>query len=148
MKGFIFAPLGQGIARVPDVIEALNANGYDGWLVIEQDTTPADPTENARQNRLYLERVLEEHSAAKPQPKLEEHRGLRLKGITKLFSRMENQSVKKRNHRFRRLRRFIKFSEGLLAKTPKEGSHAKTLRRKVWKKGILLLVCCGLRLLR
>jgi hypothetical protein len=28
---------------------------------------------------------------------------------------MENQSVKKRNRRFRRLRRFIKFSEGLLA---------------------------------
>src|SRR6516165_3401837 len=59
LRSFIFAPLGLGIARVPDVIEALSANGYDGWLVIEQDTTPVDPTENARKNRLYLERVLE-----------------------------------------------------------------------------------------
>lgn len=59
LKGFIFTPLGQGIARVPDVIQALNANGYDGWLVIEQDTTPIDPTKNAEENRLYLERLLE-----------------------------------------------------------------------------------------
>jgi inosose dehydratase len=63
LRSFIFAPLGQGIARVPDVIEALSANGYDGWLVIEQDTTPVDPTENARKNRLYLERVLEKLKA-------------------------------------------------------------------------------------
>jgi inosose dehydratase len=63
LKSFIFAPLGQGIARVPDVIQALIANGYDGWLVIEQDTTPIDPTKNAEENRLYLEGVLEELNA-------------------------------------------------------------------------------------
>jgi hypothetical protein len=31
---------------------------YDGWLVIEQDTTPVDPTETARKNREYLEGLL------------------------------------------------------------------------------------------
>jgi len=63
LKNFIFAPLGQGIARVPDVINALKENAYNGWLVVEQDTTPVDPTENARENRLYLERLLEELKA-------------------------------------------------------------------------------------
>src|ERR1700751_2370517 len=54
LKSFIFTPLGQGIARVPDVIKALDSHGYDGWLVIEQDTTPTDPTRNAKENRFYL----------------------------------------------------------------------------------------------
>ena len=63
LKSFIFTPLGQGIARVPDVIKALDSHGYDGWLVIEQDTTPIDPTRNAKENRLYLEGVLEELKA-------------------------------------------------------------------------------------
>jgi inosose dehydratase len=58
LKGFIFAPLGEGIARVPDVIQALEDHHYEGWLVVEQDTTPGDPTEIAKQNRIYLERLL------------------------------------------------------------------------------------------
>jgi inosose dehydratase len=58
LKGFIFAPLGEGIARIPDVIRALEDHHYNGWLVVEQDTTPADPTEIARQNRIYLERLV------------------------------------------------------------------------------------------
>jgi inosose dehydratase len=55
LKSYIFAPLGEGIARVPDVIDSLRQAGYAGWLVIEQDTTPDDPTEIATKNRLYLE---------------------------------------------------------------------------------------------
>ena len=58
LEGFIFAPLGEGIARVPDVIQALRDHHYEGWLVVEQDTTPQDPTEIAKQNRIYLERLL------------------------------------------------------------------------------------------
>jgi inosose dehydratase len=58
LKSFIFCPLGQGVARVPEVLRALKLNSYEGWLVIEQDTTPLDPTENARQNRIYLEELL------------------------------------------------------------------------------------------
>jgi inosose dehydratase len=58
LKSFIFTPLGQGMARVPEVIRALRDHQYAGWLVIEQDTTPLDPTENAKQNRIYLEQLL------------------------------------------------------------------------------------------
>ena len=55
LKSYIFAPLGEGIARVPEVIDSLRQAGYSGWLVIEQDTTPDDPTQVATKNRLYLE---------------------------------------------------------------------------------------------
>jgi inosose dehydratase len=58
LKSYIFPPLGEGIARVPEVIRALRDHRYAGWLVIEQDTTPLDPTENAKQNRIYLEQLL------------------------------------------------------------------------------------------
>jgi inosose dehydratase len=55
LKAFIFAKLGHGIVNIPSVIEALNGHGYRGWLVVEQDTTPGDPTRVARENRSYLE---------------------------------------------------------------------------------------------
>ncbi len=58
LAAYIFPPLGQGIARIPEVVAALQAVGYDGWYVIEQDTAPGDPTETARANREYLERLL------------------------------------------------------------------------------------------
>ena len=55
LKAFIFAKLGQGIVNIPAVIGALKDDGYGGWLVVEQDTTPGDPTRVARENRVYLE---------------------------------------------------------------------------------------------
>ena len=55
LKSYIFAPLGEGIARVPEVIESLSQAGYTGWVVVEQDTTPDDPTKVAAKNRDYLE---------------------------------------------------------------------------------------------
>jgi inosose dehydratase len=58
LQSYIFAPLGQGAARIPEVVEKLRLADYDGWLVIEQDTTPVDPTETARKNREYLEGLL------------------------------------------------------------------------------------------
>ncbi len=54
---FIFPPLGEGMARIPEVVEALQRVGYDGWYVIEQDTAP-DPTATAAANRVYLEGLL------------------------------------------------------------------------------------------
>jgi len=63
LKHYIFAPLGQGSVGIPEVITALRDNGYDGWFVIEQDTTPNDPTQTARANRQYLEQVLARVSA-------------------------------------------------------------------------------------
>ena len=58
LKAFIFAKLGHGIVNIPAVIQALKDYGYDGWVVIEQDTTPGDPTRVARENRIYLEGLL------------------------------------------------------------------------------------------
>jgi inosose dehydratase len=40
------------------VVRALKDHRYDGWLVVEQDTTPLNPTAIARENRLYLEALL------------------------------------------------------------------------------------------
>ncbi|HEY1518965.1 MAG TPA: TIM barrel protein [Solirubrobacteraceae bacterium] len=42
----LFLPLGRGDARIAEVMDALQAHGYDGWLVLEQDTaiTGDEPT--------------------------------------------------------------------------------------------------------
>jgi inosose dehydratase len=58
LEHYIFPPLGEGIARIPDVVTALRAHGYDGWYVLEQDTCAGDPLETARRNREYLEAIL------------------------------------------------------------------------------------------
>ena len=58
LKSFIFTRLGQGIVIIPAVIQALKEHGYNGWLVLEQDTTPDNPTAVARENRVYLEALL------------------------------------------------------------------------------------------
>lgn len=41
----LFKPLGQGDAGIADVVAGLDAQGYDGWLVLEQDLaiTGAEP---------------------------------------------------------------------------------------------------------
>jgi inosose dehydratase len=58
LKRFIFQRLGEGMVNIPAVIRALKDHRYDGWLVVEQDTTPLNPTTIARENRLYLEALL------------------------------------------------------------------------------------------
>jgi inosose dehydratase len=42
----LFRALGQGDARIAEVMDALGAHGYAGWLVLEQDTaiTAEEPT--------------------------------------------------------------------------------------------------------
>ncbi len=64
LKAYIFPPLGQGIARVPEVVAALLARGYDGWFVLEQDTCAGDPKDDARANREYLEALLAQAAVA------------------------------------------------------------------------------------
>lgn len=60
LKSWIFPALGEGIAHVPEIVEELLLRrGYDGWFVLEQDTTPDDPKDVARANREYLEALLE-----------------------------------------------------------------------------------------
>jgi inosose dehydratase len=58
LKRFIFPRLGEGVVNIPAVIRALKDHRYDGWLVVEQDTTPLNPTTVAKENRLYLETLL------------------------------------------------------------------------------------------
>jgi inosose dehydratase len=58
LRRYIFTRLGEGTVNINAVIRALKSRNYDGWLVIEQDTTNVDPTRTARENRLYLENVL------------------------------------------------------------------------------------------
>jgi inosose dehydratase len=45
----VFCPLGTGEARVDDCLQQLLANGYDAWIVVEQDRVlaPGEPFENA-----------------------------------------------------------------------------------------------------
>ena len=58
----LFQPLGQGDTPVAETIEVLEASGYDGWYVLEQDTdigteTPAPgtgPIESARASLDFL----------------------------------------------------------------------------------------------
>ena len=56
-----FAPLGEGDLDADGVLEALRAIGYDGWLVVEQDSYPKTPERFAqaaadqRANRAFLE---------------------------------------------------------------------------------------------
>jgi inosose dehydratase len=60
LKAFIFSPLGKGNLDLRRVLEQLWDQGYNDWLVVEQDTTPLDPTTVARQNRTFLEELLNE----------------------------------------------------------------------------------------
>ena len=52
----IFPELGQGDVDFPGVLRELEAIGYDGWIVVEQDVLPGlgAPLESAKRNREYL----------------------------------------------------------------------------------------------
>jgi inosose dehydratase len=52
--------MGKGNLDLRRVLEQLRDQGYNDWLVVEQDTTPLDPTTVARQNRTFLEELLNE----------------------------------------------------------------------------------------
>lgn len=48
-----FVPLGTGMVDIARIVHALEAAGYDGWIIVEQDA-PTDPLAAARQSRSYL----------------------------------------------------------------------------------------------
>jgi inosose dehydratase len=60
----LYQPLGQGDVDVKGVVAALEASGYQGWYVLEQDTilpaAPGDegPVRNVRQSLTYLRTLL------------------------------------------------------------------------------------------
>jgi inosose dehydratase len=60
-KRGVFCPLGEGVVDFPGVVESLRSNGYDGWLIVEQDVVPdeqgrldPEPFASARRSRAYL----------------------------------------------------------------------------------------------
>jgi inosose dehydratase len=74
LKAFIFSPLGKGNLDLRRVLELLRDQGYHDWLVVEQDTTPLDPTTVARQNRTFLEALLDELGIEPGREKRGDHR--------------------------------------------------------------------------
>jgi inosose dehydratase len=52
----LFCELGHGVVDFAGLRKALDAIGYDGWIVVEQDVLPSmgSPLESARRNRAYL----------------------------------------------------------------------------------------------
>jgi inosose dehydratase len=58
LRGRIFAPLGSGILDLPAVLAALVALQYDGWLMVEQDTSWEPPSEAAAIGRRVLDATL------------------------------------------------------------------------------------------
>lgn len=53
----VFCRLGEGVSRVGEVLDALRAGGYQGWIVVEHDTLPTSPgkaIDDQRRNRQYL----------------------------------------------------------------------------------------------
>jgi inosose dehydratase len=60
VAGGLYRPLGQGDVDVPGVVGALEAAGYQGWYVLEQDTIldgpPRDegPVRAVRESLTYL----------------------------------------------------------------------------------------------
>ncbi len=56
----VFCPLGEGEVNFQGVLEAMQASGYEGWGVVEQDILtddPALPKQCSRANRDYLKKL-------------------------------------------------------------------------------------------
>jgi inosose dehydratase len=54
LRQIIFCPFGTGMVDIPAIVASLQAADFDGWVVVEQDTCPEDPTKRAAANRDYL----------------------------------------------------------------------------------------------
>jgi inosose dehydratase len=50
----VFTELGRGMLDVPALLDALRSIDYDGWLMVEQDSTWLAPSDSARTSREYL----------------------------------------------------------------------------------------------
>lgn len=51
----VFTELGRGMLDVPALLATLRDISYDGWLMVEQDSTWLPPAESARVSRAYLQ---------------------------------------------------------------------------------------------
>jgi len=59
VRNGIFCELGKGAVDFPALKAILEASGYDGWIVVEQDVLPGmgSPKESAQRNRDYLRKI-------------------------------------------------------------------------------------------
>jgi inosose dehydratase len=59
-EGSVFCRLGEGVGRCDEILDALRAGHYDGWIVVEHDVLPTSPekyrqaAEDQARNREYL----------------------------------------------------------------------------------------------
>ena len=51
----VFTELGRGCLDVAGLLGALRDVDYDGWLMVEQDSTWLAPADSARASRAYLQ---------------------------------------------------------------------------------------------
>jgi inosose dehydratase len=71
VKAGLFQPLGDGDAPIAETVRTLEASGYAGWYVLEQDVSVASedpsqdegPAENVRRSAAYLTALLESSAA-------------------------------------------------------------------------------------
>jgi inosose dehydratase len=67
VKAGVFRPLGAGDAPIAETVALLEARGYDGWYVLEQDTSVASPdpapgagpADDVRRSLAYLDSLFE-----------------------------------------------------------------------------------------
>lgn len=55
LRGIIFPELGDGLVPIPEIVADLQRRGYDGWYVLEQDTTHKHPKDAAAINLEYVQ---------------------------------------------------------------------------------------------
>lgn len=58
LRARIFAPLGSGVLDLPAILAALAALRYEGWLMLEQDTSWEPPSEATAIGRRVLDATL------------------------------------------------------------------------------------------
>jgi inosose dehydratase len=59
LRHYIFCPLGDGNARIGEIVSTLRQARYAGWVIIEQDTCRGDSTANAHANLAAVRRFEE-----------------------------------------------------------------------------------------
>lgn len=61
LREIVFSPIGTGSADIPAILKVLVEHAFDGWIVVEQDTSAGDPTVTARENLAFIQNWLKEH---------------------------------------------------------------------------------------
>ena len=55
LRAIIFPELGDGLVPIADIVADLERRGYDGWYVLEQDTTHKHPKDAAAINLRFVQ---------------------------------------------------------------------------------------------